>query len=139
LFIATLQTGTDVTIPLVANSSGNFVNAADIELQFDTAILRAVGCVAGIDAINIQGFECRYNIQGSLDTVQISYVDSSAGVAWAPSRSNMQLFEVARVQFEVSIQLGRFVMTHSLQAASALCPVIRHKLLWHLGSGATPI
>ena len=98
-FSGHLQVGNRFSLPVSVNGSGEYVTLADIELSFDSAVLRAVECRAGQDAVSADGFECRFNIFGNLDSVQVSYVDSGAAAQWDGSADD--LFDLATVDFEV--------------------------------------
>lgn len=97
-----MQVGQTITVPLHVNASGSYVQAADIELEFDSDFILASQCRAGADANNLQGFECRYNIFGNLDSMQISYVDSGvSGERSASAAADTALFELALITFQV--------------------------------------
>lgn len=95
-----LQAGDTVTVPLAVNASGEYVQGADVEITFDDSLLAVTSCRAGVHAINRQGFECRYNIAGSLNSVQVSYVDNNVGEEWNTSASG-PLFQLASIDFKV--------------------------------------
>lgn len=83
------------------NTAGEYLEAADASLVFDDAVLKVVGCTTGVDAIQTQAFECRYNIFGHTNSVQFSYADVGVGQEWNGSDNTFSFFEVAVVLFEV--------------------------------------
>lgn len=101
-FSSCMQVGDTWQVPLMVNASGEYVQGADVELRFDASVIQARACRAGEHAINRQGFECRFNIASSLDSVQVSYVDNDVGQDWNTSAEG-PLFELATIEFEVCI------------------------------------
>lgn len=84
------------------------ISAADVQLQFDQTLLRASNCVAGSGVRDAAGFECRFNMPGMLNSVQMSHVEASAEADTAEKASqseNQQLsdLELALVTFQVCI------------------------------------
>jgi hypothetical protein len=98
-----VQVGETFTASVAVNASGNYVEAADVELTFDPAVITAVRCLAGSDVVSTQGFECRFNIYGNLDSMQISYADSGMSAGASVSAADAVPFELAVVTFQACL------------------------------------
>jgi hypothetical protein len=110
---AGLQVGETVDMPVRVNTSGMHLQAADVELRIDEQVLVAVGCRPGAQAVRRSGFECRFNMFGHLDSVQISYIDD-----------RLLPLQAAALASDVPAELA--VIAIQVCASSSICSRLGH-------------
>lgn len=95
-----MQAGQVLEVPIAINTSATPLRAVDVEISLDESVLRVVSCFASSGIASLAGFECRYNIFGHLDSVQLSYVEEASSTSLL---SEAGLIEVATLRLEVRI------------------------------------
>jgi hypothetical protein len=96
-----VQVGAIVEVPLRVNASGVRLQAADVEVGVDEQALEVLGCKAGAQVVRPAGFECRFNMFGHLDSVQISYVDDQVSLLQSGATSSDFPAELAVLELRV--------------------------------------
>jgi hypothetical protein len=84
------------------------ITAADVQLQFDADLLRVSACSAGSGVEDVAGFECRFNMPGLLNSVQLSYVAASDTTAGSETRDLMEEFTAGVVMSDVELAIVNF-------------------------------
>lgn len=73
-----VQAGQEYIMALRANTGTGMLTSLDALVTFDSSLLEATGCEPGSGIVSESDWECRFNIAGLTDEVQVSYTYSGA-------------------------------------------------------------